>query len=66
MSDQLTLELEAVNWIPQTKQVTPEYYDCFTLDHDEIEAAAKFRKRFGYPPDEIYQEYGLLWLGPVR
>ncbi len=38
---------------------------CYTLDHNEDEAAAIFRQRFGVPPDHIVEQSGLLWLGPI-
>lgn len=38
---------------------------CFTLDHDEAAAAARFLERFGQPPANILEQDGLLWLGPL-
>lgn len=43
-----------------------EWFQCFTLDQDETTAAALFESRFGYPPDKIFEEAGLLWIGPVK
>ena len=37
----------------------------FTLDHDELEAAAFFERRYGKQPDYIIERLGLLRLGPI-
>lgn len=39
---------------------------CFTLDHDEDEAAAIFERKFGRPPELILEWGRMLRLGPVR
>jgi hypothetical protein len=44
----------------------PEWYLCFSADHDEDLAAARFVSRFGYPPERIFEADGILHLGPVR
>ena len=41
-------------------------YICFTLDVDEDQAALDFKKRYGYWPEQILEEKGLLWLGPIK
>ena len=48
---------------------TPEQganYMCFTLDVDEDQAALEFKERYGYWPDQILEDKGLLWLGPIK
>ena len=77
MADQLTFELEAVtDWLPVSRNIPQDHrtapdnsgkwYQCFTLDHDEEIAAQAFEERYGYPPAEIFEDSGLLWLGPVK
>ena len=41
-------------------------YMCFTLDVDEDQAAMEFKERYGYWPEHILEEKGLLWLGPIK
>ena len=41
-------------------------YMCFTLDTDEDQAAQIFKARYGYWPEQILEEKGLLWLGPIQ
>jgi len=48
---------------------SPEHganYMCFTLDVDEDQAAQEFKERYGYWPEQILEEKGLLWLGPIK
>lgn len=81
MADQLTFELPEIethppkprpraNRIEAQQRTAPDnsgkWYQCFTINQDEETAAAIFESRFGYPPDEIYEDSGLLWLGPVK
>lgn len=41
-------------------------YMCFTLDVDEDQAAQEFKDRYGYWPEQILEDKGLLWLGPIE
>ena len=41
-------------------------YMCFTLDVDEDQAAQAFNDRYGYWPEQILEDKGLLWLGPIK
>ena len=41
-------------------------YMCFTLDADEDQAAQAFKDRYGYWPEQILEDKGLLWLGPIK
>ena len=41
-------------------------YMCFTLDADEDQAAQIFKERHGYWPEQILEDKGLLWLGPIK
>jgi hypothetical protein len=41
-------------------------YICFTLDADEDQAAQAFKERYGYWPEQILEDKGLLWLGPIK
>jgi len=48
--------------------MTPDdgpWYRGFTLDHDEADAAARFTQRYGRPPERIFEEHGILLVGPV-
>uniref|UniRef100_A0A6M3LR28 Uncharacterized protein n=1 Tax=viral metagenome TaxID=1070528 RepID=A0A6M3LR28_9ZZZZ len=38
---------------------------AFSLDTHEDEAAARFAKRYGQPPEFIFEEQGNLWVGPL-
>lgn len=38
---------------------------AFTLDHDEGDAAAAFLRRYGQPPRFVFENLGLLLVGPV-
>ena len=38
---------------------------AFTLDHDERDAAAAFQRRYGAPPEFVFESRGLLLAGPV-
>ena len=38
---------------------------CFSLDHDEDEATAAFRKRHGQPPEHVLESLGGLHVGPI-
>ena len=38
---------------------------AFSLDTQEDEAAARFTKRYGQPPEFIFEEQGNLWVGPL-
>ena len=69
MAEQLTLELPLVDWIPlppTERQEGPAWYLCFTIRTDPTDAAQAFEKRFGYHPQEVYPELGLVWVGPVN
>jgi len=71
MSEQLTLELPVdTDWLPQRPSELPKkepaWYQCFTKDTDELEAAQAFVRRYGYPPREVYRELGILWVGPIQ
>jgi hypothetical protein len=37
----------------------------FTLDHDEGDAAEKFAKLYGAPPEYIVENGPTLWVGPI-
>lgn len=41
------------------------HYRCFTLDHNEDDAARIFQARYGQPPAYIIEDKGILWVGPV-
>ena len=41
-------------------------YDCFTPDHDPVEAEKVFTNKHGYAPVETFREFGLIWFGPVE
>jgi hypothetical protein len=41
-------------------------YMCFTLDVDEDQAAQDFKERYGYWPEQILEDKGMLWLGPIK
>lgn len=41
------------------------YWLAFTDDHDEGNAAATFRRRYGQPPRWVFENLGLLLVGPV-
>lgn len=41
------------------------YYRAFSLDHDEEDAAARFTRRYGQPPERIFESHGILLVGPV-
>ena len=48
---------------------TPEpgaNYMCFTIDVDEDQAAQEFKERYGYWPEQILEDKGMLWLGPIK
>ena len=51
---------------PIIKPLGDEVYLCFDSTHDLKEAKRRFLTRFGYRPDEVRHDYGLLWLGPVE
>lgn len=40
-------------------------YRVFTVDHDEDAAAARFVELYGQHPEQIIEQDGLLWVGPV-
>ena len=49
----------------RTKTRSVAWYWCFTLSADREKALEKYIKRFGKEPEEMFEEKGLLWLGPV-
>jgi hypothetical protein len=67
---QLTLELEIFPKPPQTQPKSPQdsdsLFQCFTDNTDRTEAVRSFQARYGQPPELVFQEYGLLWCGPVN
>lgn len=38
---------------------------AFTLDTREEEAAGSFERRYGFPPEYVFESRGLLLVGPV-
>jgi hypothetical protein len=50
-------------------EITPEEmagsWRVYTLDHDRVEAAAQFERRYGAPPTRVLEHAGLLWVGPI-
>ena len=62
MAEQLTLELEsATDRLPESV-----WFQTFTIDTHEADAVAKFNRRFGHKPDEVYKANGLLWIGTCQ
>jgi hypothetical protein len=69
-TEQLTFELLTVAERPRrilrhAPDDSGKWYQAWTLDTDEGEAAQAFESKFGYPPDEIQEVAGVLMLGPV-
>jgi len=48
-----------------TPNPTGSYWRAFTLDKSEDDAAAAFLRRYGQPPRYIFENLGLLLVGPV-
>jgi hypothetical protein len=58
--------LEAIEPEPAAPDPSGSYWLAFTGDHDEGDAAATFRRRYGQPPRYAFDGLGgLLLVGPV-
>lgn len=42
------------------------FYDCFTIENTVDYVKAKFERKFGKPPEKIFQHKSLIWAGPIR
>lgn len=59
LTEQMPLELDA------TPDPRGALWRAFTLDHDETDAVAVFLRRYGQPPRFVFENLGLLLVGPV-
>jgi len=41
-------------------------YRCFSLDHNEDDAAAAFERHYGRKPEWVFEEKNNLWVGPIK
>ena len=60
--------LEGAGQLPlfdATPDPAGSYWRAFTLDTSEDDAAAAFLRRYGQPPRYIFENLGLLLVGPV-
>ena len=41
------------------------WFRCY-IGIDDLEAAQLFWKRYGYYPEKVFRQYGLVWAGPLN
>lgn len=63
-SDQIKPQL-ALEFYSGPPDPGDRFFMAFTLDHDEGAAAVVFARRYGRPPEFVFESRGNLLVGPI-